>query len=196
MTRTCAVEGCGERISKNGLCNAHYLRWRRHGDPLGGGTPRGRTLGSPGRFFHLVVMQYEGNECLRWPYNTDENGYGRMGGKLVHRRVCREAHGKPPSAEHEALHGCGNGSLACVTKRHLRWGTHAENMAEMVLHGTSPRGARQGQVKLTNEQVLQIFQAKGVVSQRRLAEEHGVHHRTVEDIHKGVIWGWLTGGAG
>lgn len=33
---TCAVDGCSKAASKRGWCNAHYLRWRRHGAPTGG----------------------------------------------------------------------------------------------------------------------------------------------------------------
>jgi hypothetical protein len=37
VERTCAVEDCAEILLRGrGWCNAHYLRWRRHGDPLGG----------------------------------------------------------------------------------------------------------------------------------------------------------------
>ena len=31
----CAVEGCEREAEKRGWCNAHYWRWRQHGDPLG-----------------------------------------------------------------------------------------------------------------------------------------------------------------
>lgn len=41
MTELCSVEGC-ERpmLKKCGLCNMHYIRKRRHGDPLAGGAHR------------------------------------------------------------------------------------------------------------------------------------------------------------
>lgn len=35
----CRIEGCsGTGRIRRGWCNRHYLRWRRHGDPLAGGT--------------------------------------------------------------------------------------------------------------------------------------------------------------
>ncbi len=34
--RVCEVEGCGHRHVAYGLCQKHYSRWRRHGDPLMG----------------------------------------------------------------------------------------------------------------------------------------------------------------
>lgn len=38
--RTCSIEGCERRAAKRGWCATHYQRWRRHGDPLGGGRAR------------------------------------------------------------------------------------------------------------------------------------------------------------
>lgn len=36
--RKCAIEDCENRGDiRKGLCNKHYRRWKRHGDPLGGG---------------------------------------------------------------------------------------------------------------------------------------------------------------
>jgi len=33
----CTVEGCPREARATGLCGAHYGRWSRHGNPLGGG---------------------------------------------------------------------------------------------------------------------------------------------------------------
>lgn len=45
----CSIDGCENEIRsvKYGLCNAHYVRFRRHGDPLGGGPLRDRTGPKP-----------------------------------------------------------------------------------------------------------------------------------------------------
>lgn len=46
--RKCSVDGCESRGEiRKGLCNMHYRRWRRHGDPEGGGPPQDRTAFSP-----------------------------------------------------------------------------------------------------------------------------------------------------
>lgn len=39
--RSCSVEGCTRAPASKGMCPMHYRRWRRHGDPLAGGTFRG-----------------------------------------------------------------------------------------------------------------------------------------------------------
>lgn len=33
-SKLCCIEGCGNPARKRGYCNAHYIRLRRHGDPL------------------------------------------------------------------------------------------------------------------------------------------------------------------
>lgn len=37
-TALCTVENCGTPAAARGWCNAHYARWRRHGDPKAGGV--------------------------------------------------------------------------------------------------------------------------------------------------------------
>ncbi len=36
----CTIDGCGKTASHRGWCTAHYTRWQRHGDPVGGAKPR------------------------------------------------------------------------------------------------------------------------------------------------------------
>jgi hypothetical protein len=38
--KNCAVVGCHDQARKRGWCLFHYDRWRKHGDPLGGGERR------------------------------------------------------------------------------------------------------------------------------------------------------------
>ena len=38
--RTCEIAGCTRSHKARGLCGAHYLRWRKYGDPLAGGPAR------------------------------------------------------------------------------------------------------------------------------------------------------------
>lgn len=39
-TRTCTIDGCQKPVLARGWCSAHWTRWKRHGDPLGGGVER------------------------------------------------------------------------------------------------------------------------------------------------------------
>lgn len=40
--RICSIDGCEQPARGHGWCNAHWTRWRRHGDPLAGGPPQPR----------------------------------------------------------------------------------------------------------------------------------------------------------
>ena len=138
MSVICSVEGCQKpSFGRKGWCNAHYKRWYRHGDPLGGGTAK-RELQS---YLQEVVLPFDRDECLTWPYTKNGGGYGqiRVGYKklLVHRIVCEEVNGPPPTPKHEAAHNCGKGHLGCCAPKHLRWATRAENQADRHIHGTA-----------------------------------------------------------
>lgn len=126
----CTIDGCDSRVHASGLCSGHWKRWRKHGDPLAG---RARP-GEPERYFREVVLAYDGDECLTWPYQKDGHGYGQLSRKgknhTVSRLVCIEVNGPPPGPDYDAAHGCDNGHLACVAKRHVVWKTHADNMLD------------------------------------------------------------------
>lgn len=44
-SRLCAIPECGKAAEKRGWCNGHYIRWRRHGDPLAGRPSNTRREG-------------------------------------------------------------------------------------------------------------------------------------------------------
>lgn len=190
--KACSIQDCGRPHYGKGYCNMHYRRLVRHGDPMGGRTPRGEVL----RWINDVALQHIGIECLQWPFGTGPNGYGRAwaGGKLVaaHRYICELAHGAPPTPDHESAHSCGNGSKGCVAPGHLEWKTHAENEADKLDHGTHNRGERHGCAKLTEADVLQILGMKGMGPQWKLAERFKVSPRTIGDIQSRRSWSWLS----
>lgn len=43
----CSIEGCEGSVSARGWCNRHYLRWRNHGNPLGGGRSPQQPIDYP-----------------------------------------------------------------------------------------------------------------------------------------------------
>lgn len=50
MTRQsypCAIAGCVDLHVARGWCHRHWERWRRYGDPLGGGPDRGKRQPGP-----------------------------------------------------------------------------------------------------------------------------------------------------
>ena len=189
-TRICSIPGCGKVVAVRGYCNAHYHRWQRHRDPLGG---RPTFAGEPKRWAEAHVS-YDKEGCLTWPFGTDRNGYGRLtasGPCSAHRFLCEAAHGPPPSPHHEAAHLCGNGHLACVNPRHLRWATHKENEADRLIHGTRIRGERQGTAKLTETCVREIRSLRGLIPQHKIAKQFSISQACVSMIVNRQLWAWL-----
>lgn len=139
-TATCSCDGCEAKPFVKGLCYRHWYRDRKYGDPRGGPT----EAREPARWLAEVALPYSGDECLIWPFARQKDGYpvisheGRAYG--AHRRLCELVNGPPPTPQHQAAHGCGKGHLGCITNRHLRWATPAENCADKVIHGTNRPG--------------------------------------------------------
>lgn len=193
QAKGCLIEDCNRsgRI-KRGMCNLHYGRWLRHGDPLVNKLPH---RGEAKRFFYEVVLTYKGEECLIWPFSRDEEGRarflkdGRM--RIASRLVCEEVNGPPPSPDHHAAHECGNAHLGCVAPTHLSWKTRSENEADKLAHGTVARGERNGNAKLTEAAVEQI-RAEGTTStNKEIAKKHGVSESAIQAVLAGKRWGWI-----
>jgi DNA-binding transcriptional regulator YiaG len=64
-------------------------------------------------------------------------------------------------------------------------------MADMVDHGTSPKGERNGSSRLSEDQVREIRSLRGRVSQRKIAQTFGIAQMTVSDIQRRKSWPWL-----
>jgi hypothetical protein len=170
----------------------HYLRLWRYGDPLKRHrTPNGEAVS----YLFETVLNYDGDECLIWPYARDFAGYGKVAidGKIktVSRVVCADANGEPPSPRHEAAHLCGKGHMGCVAKAHLAWKLPKENHADKIAHGTHLRGEKQNGAKLTEAHVREIRKLYKHTSQYKLGEIFGVSRGCIKDIVLGNTWSWL-----
>lgn len=125
----CKIDGCGKVAYQRGWCNAHYKRWWRYGDPLGGSTPWGAA-----KTFILQAAVADAEECVIYPFYRTPDGYGWMktpSGHLgAHVYVAILAHGDKPTPSHEACHSCGNGRLGCVNPKHIYWGTRSDNVKD------------------------------------------------------------------
>lgn len=149
------------------------------------------TRGIVRKFFETVVLTYDGQECLIWPYSTNGHGYGqiREEGKPVRvsRLICERLYG-PGFPDAHAAHSCGNGQLGCVTPGHLRWATRAENEADKTRHGTDNRGERHGMTKLRADEVAIIRALAGIETGRSLAKRFRVSSVTVSNIQHRRRW--------
>ena len=120
--RTCDIEGCENKHEARGWCNKHYLKWRIHGTPEGGG---GRFTNPEDAFLARAVWR---GGCLEWTGSKNDKGYGQIvvDGKVVaaHRYAWLRARGPIPDGE-VIDHTCFN--PACVNIEHLRPATVGEN---------------------------------------------------------------------
>lgn len=180
----CIIEGCNNPHEAKGLCRAHYLRLRRHGNPSKGMPFRGANLE-----WLQSIRNTRSPDCIIMAGST-EGRYlrvtfeGRRWG--AHHLICVWTHGEPPTPQHEAAHSCGRPS--CCNPGHLRWASPAENSADRLLHGTDARGEKSATAKLTAEQVRAIRRLKGRVSQADLAALTGCYFNHVGKIQRGEIW--------
>lgn len=191
----CNIPDCGKRVKAQSLCNMHYKRLLRHGDPLAGSTFRAMR-GEPEKFAEMAAAS-QTDACIEWPFCKDKDGYGKIGryGR-AHRTVLEISHGPAPSEVHEAAHApdvCHNPS--CVNPRHLRWATVKENSQDRFMDGTDPRGERGGNTKLTEREVAEIRQALSEGQKiPKIARKYAVTYQSVRNIAIGRTWRWLQSG--
>jgi len=135
--------------------------------------------------------------CIEWQHACTRAGYGvkRIGNKTlyVHRVIYCEDRGIDISeiAGQSVMHLCDNPK--CINPKHLRLGSHADNMGDMGAKGRSRRGEYHHNAKLSKRSVLAIraAYARGDRHPRKLAKQYGVNYYTVMKVAKGDLWSWL-----
>lgn len=127
------------------------------------------------------------NGCWEWTGGTS-HGYGTL----------RLERGGPPVYAHrlsyllatgclsqQVLHKCDN--PLCVNPTHLFEGTQADNMKDMAAKKRSCIGAKNGQCKLSEDQIVEIRRrALAGEKQYALAKEYGISQAQVSRIIRGV----------
>lgn len=185
----CGVSGCQKPAKKKGMCIAHYERQR-----LGKPSDNPVRVWSHAPWFREHVS-HEGDDCLIWPYATNEVGYGSTSyegrSSYAHRVMCIMAHGEPPSPDHDAAHSCGNGFGGCVNPRHIRWATRQENILDQIEHGTIARGEKKANAVLTENTVRDIRENSGIISVREMADMYGVSIQTIYAVLSRRNWAWV-----
>lgn len=135
--RTCSIAGCERSVYGHGWCNRHWKRWKRHGDPLAGGS---YLYATPEEAFKARTVRTESGHLI-WKGARNRNGYGvtYVDGSaiLAHRYAWTRANGPIPDGLH-LDHICG--LPACCEPTHLRVVTvkqNAENRIRLAANNTS-----------------------------------------------------------
>jgi hypothetical protein len=147
------------------------------------------------RFWSSITVT-DPYECWNWS-RPGNKGYGRFtldGRRLMAHRVAYELLVGPVPEGMLLLHSCDN--RACCNPAHMRPGTNAENMRDMVERGRSASGALNAKTKLSPDDVLYIVANPDRMSGKALAEKFGIAASTVSYIRQGRSWKYLVGRAG
>ena len=135
-------------------------------------------------FFKYVMKNSE--PCWIWTASRNKCGYGNFNvesgkGKefksvLAHRVAWEIFFGEIPHGLC-VLHECDN--PPCVNPRHLRLGTHLENMIDAAKKG------RKGRSPLVVKKIRKLL---GTMTQRKIAATLGVTAQHVSDVATGKTW--------
>ncbi len=128
----CSIEDCSEAVHGRGLCELHYRRWQRHGDPLR--VPPGPEA----RFWSHVDTSGGMFACWPWQASRNASGYGHFDHSGAHRFALQLALGRPLGEGMEACHTCDN--PPCCNPAHLFEGTHQDNVDDRNVKGRTAQG--------------------------------------------------------
>lgn len=196
--KICSVDGCGKPFKAKGLCGTHHMRLLRKGTFSDAAH---RKQAAPGEALEWLQchVNYESDDCLWWPFARTGAGYAAVTvdgvGKVASREMCIAAHGQPPEPRSEAAHSCGNGHLACVNPKHLRWASRSGNLSDRVVHETILRGQKNPMARLSNADVaeIKVLLSGSSMSQRDIAAIYSVSQVAISRIKRGTTWSWMGG---
>lgn len=137
--KPCIVQDCSEAHEAKGYCHAHYMRWRRHGDPLAGGPAKIPNESVEERFRRYAGDPKEG--CWEWAGAISSAGYGhfRLEGRMVKaHRWSYERYREPIPQGMVIDHMCHN--RACVNPTHLRAVTQDINAKNRIVQSNNRSG--------------------------------------------------------
>lgn len=142
-------------------------------------------------------------DCWIWTGSLNHNGYGRLRGNAetekniaAHRFSWELHYGPIPPGEGYhgtcVCHKCDN--KICVNPDHLFLGSHSDNIKDMHAKGRGALPANKGsenpRAKLTEPMVrmIKMMLAGGRVTQKHIAEIHGVSNSAIQLIATGKRW--------
>lgn len=127
----CSIEGCDEPATTHSLCNKHYIRFRKYGDP----NKSMWEVPLADRFWPKVALTADDSKCWEWTHSLNHYGYGQIHYKgsprLAHRIAWFLVYGVHPQLC--LLHSCDN--PRCVNPKHLREGDKRDNAVDSLERG-------------------------------------------------------------
>lgn len=143
------------------------------------------------RFMKKIIKK----DCWEWTACTTPQGYGQFvfNGKMqgAHRVSWQIHRGSIPYGM-LVCHKCDN--PRCVNPDHLFLGTHKDNSVDMSSKGRGllKRGEKHPSAKLKEEDVKEIFNLSGQLSQREIAKKFNVSQGLIQIILKHQAWENIT----
>ena len=138
------------------------------------------------RFMEKIEIQENG--CWIWTGCMGQNGYGRFGFHRkqyeCHRLILKEKLGRPIHKHLVSRHLCGVNE--CCSPDHLEEGTHKENAADKLIHGTLMFGEKCWNAKLTENDIRAIRQ--DIRPNPEIGKSYGVSAKTVSRIKRHSSW--------
>lgn len=126
-------------------------------------------------------------KCWQWIGSISPSGYARLQvdgeNANAHRISYLVFKGKIPKGKY-VLHKCDNRS--CVNPNHLFLGTHQDNMVDRNTKNRQAKGESNGNVKITERDVLAIRSAKG--RQVDIAKRFKINQTQVSKIKLNKVW--------
>lgn len=151
----------------------------------------------PQRVFERIGGRYQINSvtgCWSWTGTVDKDGYGKIhareNGVLLRFSAHRLSYllhcGDIPEGLW-VLHRCDN--PGCINPDHLFLGTIKDNVKDMNSKGRHAKGEKDPMAKITESDVLKIYELrKGGMSQRAIAELFNISGTQVSNICAGKNW--------
>jgi hypothetical protein len=210
MARTvCSLDGCDRYVVSRGMCEGHYRRWLKYGDPLVQRQVQIHGVPEVDRFWMKVDKRSE-DECWEWQgFCEPTTGYGRFTlstrptpesglrsiGVGAHRYSFELANGPIGSSKIFVCHRCDN--PPCVNPAHLFAGTQADNIRDMDAkgrrRGNQPKGEAHFKARLTDAMVLDLRRRYAAgESMRDAAREMGLGEDNIRKAARGDTWRHLN----
>lgn len=141
--------------------------------------------------FHELIAEPDERGCMVWEGNIGSRGYGRkvfvIKGKQFHFKAHRLALFLAVPQYDESLEACHlplicNNKLCC-NPTHLRWDTHANNLADKFIDGTTGLGKPKLKCRSSATATIEKLLLEGELLQREIALKTGVAKSTVSRIN-------------